>query len=208
MSIASLLALAGKYASMGQNCNYCEIDAIDLLKDVECAQRTLTRIYHQAHMFPPGNANAFACPSCGKVFNDTNHVLNDRAPGDKTRYTKAHAGVSWHVPPLLPLEPTDYIVCCLHLLLSLTKLLFKTLILPMLTNEEVAGCLNNMLREIGVCVPKQKAVEQNANKSQSSRIKFTGAECLKLLEFWDAIVSKLVVKGGDGHEAKTWAVKA
>lgn len=170
MSIASILALAGKYASMGQNCNCCEIESVTLLKDVDCVQRTLARIYHQAHISPPNSTNPFACPSCGKRFNDADDVLSDQAPGDRTKYTKAHAGVSWKVPPLLDIEPISFIVCCLHLLLSLTKLLFKTLILPMLINDGVAQCLNQMLRQIGICVPKQQKVDQNVNKNQSARI--------------------------------------
>ena len=78
----------------------------------------------------------------------------------------------------------------------------------MLINEGVADCLNQMLSEIGVCVPKQKKVEQNASKNQSARVKFTGAECLKLLEFWDAIVAQLLAKAGNGLELQDWAQKA
>ena len=208
MSISSIIALAGKYGSMGQNCNYCEVDSLDLLNDVPITRRTLTRIYHQAHLFPPDSSEPFNCPSCGKAFNDISDVTKDSAPASMAKYTKAHAGVSWHVCPLLPLEPMAYIVCCLHLLLSLTKLLFKSLILPMLVNDDVAACLNAMLSEIGVCVPKQTKVVQNGNLSQSARIKFTGKECLKLLEFWDAIVSQLILKAGNTIEIAQWGAKA
>ena len=126
----------------GQNCNYCEIDSTELLKDVVSNKRTLCRIYMQCHMFPPNSNVAFSCPTCGKNFQTEQDVA--REPSNPEAYATAHAGASWHRPPLLRIEPIKYIVCCLHLLLSLTKLLFKAAILPMLLTEDLAKTFNTM----------------------------------------------------------------
>ena len=208
MSIAGILGRDGTFGRRGQNCNYCEVDSIDLLKDVLSNKRTLARIYQQCHMFPPNCKVPFSCPSCGKKFDTEQDVAQESSPSNMDAYAKAHAGASWHRPPLLPIEPIKYIVCCLHLLLSLTKLLFKAAILPMLLTDELARILNAMLAEIGVCIPKQKKVPKDANKNQSRRIKFTGAECLKLLQFWDPIVEQLAQRSGNGVEVRQWATKA
>ena len=208
MFINCLQGLGGHFARVGQNCNYCEVMSTELLSDVVSTKRTLERLFHQCHMFPPGNTAPFQCPGCGEQFNTLHDVEADVAPTNVDDYCRRHAGSAWHRPPLLPIEPIDHIICCLHLLLSLTKLLFKAAILPLLANDEMASHLNEMLRQLGVCIPKQKKVVVDANKSQSQRIKFTGEECLKLLEHWDCIVHELVMKFPNVVEAQAWGEKA
>ena len=208
MSISSIQGHGGHFARRGKNCQYCEIDSADLLNDMAGEKRCLVRMYHQRHLFPPNSTSPFKCPSCGAAFNSQADIDQEKAPANMLKYVREHAGAYWHIRPLLDLEPCKYIVCCLHLLLSLTKLVFKTCILPMLVTEDVAQLLNSMLLEIGVCIPKAKKVAQDSNKSQSQRIKFTGAECLKLLEFWDCIVDRLVESSGRSEEVQTWATRA
>ena len=207
MSISAILGRDGRYGRRGQNCNYCEVDSIHLLNDDVSVMRTLSRIYQQCHLFPPDCTDPFKCPSCGKLFQTEQDVARESSPSNPEAYATAHAGAYWHRPPLLRIEPIKYIVCCLHLLLSLTKLLFKAAILPMLLTEDLAKTFNTMMTEIGVCIPKLSKIPTDANKSQSRRIKFTGAECLKLLQYWDAIVVKLADQSGNG-EAHEWASKA
>ena len=208
MSISAILGRDGRYGRRGQNCNYCEVESIDLLRDVVSNKRTLARIYQQCHMFSPDSKVPFSCPSCGKKFQTEQDVALETKPSNMEAYAKSHAGAYWHRPPLLLIEPAKYIVCCLHLLLSLTKLLFKAAILPMLLTDDLAKLFNGMLAEIGVCIPKQQKVAKDANKHQSRRIKFTGAECLKLLQFWDAIVEQLIQHSGNGVEVRKWGAKA
>ena len=87
----------------------------------------------------------------------------------------------------------DYIMCCLHMILCLTKLMFKTCILPMLVRDEMANRLNFLLQQVGVCIPKQTKVAANPHTDQTQRIKFTGAECVRLLEHWDGMIDSLVL---------------
>ena len=208
MSISAILGRDGHFGRRGQNCNYCEVDSIDLLNDVVSIQRTLKRIYQQCHMFPPDSTAPFTCPSCGKRFETEQDVASERTPSNPEAYAAGHGGASWHRPPLLPIEPIKYIVCCLHLLLSLTKLLFKAAILPMLLTDDLAKIFNTMMAEIGVCIPKLTKIPTDANMAQSRRIKFTGAECLKLLQYWDVIVEELSNRSGNGEAMRQWATKA
>ena len=210
MSISSIQGFGGHFARRGCNCNYCESDSSELLADKPGEKRTLERMFHQRHMFPPGSNTPFKCPSCGARFDCQEQVDKEKRPSNMEKYAKEHAGNTWHKPPLLMIEPISYIVCCLHLLLSLTKLLYKACILPMLVTEELASSCNGMLAQIGVCIPRAKKVSREANKTQSQRIKFTGAECILLLENWDGIVERLVSEhtGGATPEVLLWAEKA
>ena len=210
MSISSIQGYGGHFGRRGQNCNYCEADSCELLSDQPGIKRCLERIFHQRHMFPPGSQTPFKCPNCGARFDSQDQADKENRPSNMEKFAKEHAGSSWHQPPLLLIEPIKYIVCCLHLLLSLTKLLYKTCILPMLVTEELALSCNLMLGQIGVCIPKAKKVSREANKSQSQRIKFTGAECILLLENWDPIVERLVSErvGGPTAEVQSWAENA
>ena len=105
MSISSIQGYGGHFGRRGQNCNYCEIDSVDLLNDVPAVQRTLIRIYHQCHLFPPHDPSPFTCPGCGAKFESDGDVKNDKQPGNMIAYQMSHGGSTWHKPPLLPLEP-------------------------------------------------------------------------------------------------------
>ena len=208
MATSCILGFGGHFARAGQNCNYCEVHTDNLLKDDTSVPRTLARIYHQCHLFPPNSTEPFECPGCGAKFETVACVAGERQPSDMAEYVRTHAGSTWHRPPLLPIEPIKFIVCCLHLLLSLTKLLFKVAIVPMLLTEKLAQLLNDMLANLGVCIPKQKKVPRDACKNQSQRIKFTGAECLTLLEYWDPLVAELVKQSNQAQTLQPWADKA
>ena len=115
-------------------------------------------------------------------------MANDIGPDNVADYERDHAGTGWHRPPLLDIEPCDYMLCTLHLMLSLTRLLFKKRILPMLTNDYVAERLNNFICSLGICVPKQTKVGASMHSERSNRIRFTGPDCLKVIERWDEMV--------------------
>ena len=208
MASSNIQGQGGHFGRRGCNCTICEIDSIDLLRDVPAQARTLARLYHQSHMFPPNDATPFTCPGCGAKFTCPDDIKKDNGPANMQAYELAHAGSGWHRPPLLPIEPIKYVLCCLHMLLSLTKLLFKRCIIPMLLDDTRATICNSMLQQLGICIPKQKKVAVNAAVNQSQRIKFTGAECLKLLEHWDVIVDTLVLHSNGSNEVKEWAKMA
>jgi hypothetical protein len=159
-------------------------------------------------MFPPDDATPFTCPGCGAKFCCADDVTKDKAPSNMQAYELAYAGTGWHRPPLLPIEPIKLFLCCLHMLLSLTKVMFKTCIIPMLLDDKMATICNNMLHQIGICIPRQKNVAVNAAVNQSRRIKFTGAECVKLLEHWDVIIDNLVSHSSGSNEVNEWASMA
>ena len=210
MSISSIQGHGGHFARRGKNCNYCESDSCELLSNNPGVKRTLERIYQQRHMFPPNSSTPFKCPNCGARFDDQRQIDKETRPLNMEKFAADHAGNTWHQPPLLDMEPLKYIVCCLHMLLSLTKLLYKTCILPMLVTEELAASCNSMLAQVGVCIPRAKKVSRDASKSQSQRIKFTGAECVILLENWDAIVERLLSEhsGEPTPDVIAWATNA
>ena len=78
----------------------------------------------------------------------------------------------------------------------------------MLVNDGMAKVLNFILSQIGVCIPKQTKVSANPHINQSHRIKFTGAECIRLIEHWDGIIDELVmlapVHEVASERAKSW----
>ena len=180
------------YARDGYNCNYCEVHTRDLHKLTPSRPRELTRQYHLSHTFDPTNPVTFNCPGCGKLFETVADVDEDLPPVSPRDYADSHFGQSWQRPPLLHIEPSRYILCVLHLLLSCTKLVFKRGILEMLESEAQATLLNNRLQSLSICVPKQRKVSVKVAHDQSTRVKFTGKECVTLLEAWDGIVDEIV----------------
>ena len=205
--ISIIQGRGARFHTIGFNCNYCEIKSSQMLMDdVSAPIRTLTRMYHLCHMFPPGECVPFTCPGCGGVFSSQEDIDDDHAPADVGLYANSHFGGIWHQPPLLEIEPNKYIFCCRHLLLSLTSLLFKACVLPMLVNDTMAKVLNYILSQVGVCIPKVTKVSANPHTNQSHRIKFTGAECVRLIEQWDNIIDKLVRIAPMPEEAAVRAV--
>lgn len=172
----------------GFNCNVCEVNSRDLHVLTASRERTLARQYQLSHSFDPTNPLPFQCPGCSKKFTSEADVITETAPVNQREFADEHFGQGWHRPPLLHIEPNRYIVCVLHLLLSCTKLIFKKGILPMLENEQQASTLNARLRSLQICVPNQRKVSVRIAQDQSTRVKFTGKECIRLLEFWDQVV--------------------
>ena len=179
------------------NCNYCEVHTRDLHLLTPSPARTLSRQYQQSHCFDPTDPRPFQCPCCLKTFSSQSDLLAESPPVDAREFADRHFGQNWHQPPLLHIEPERYIVCVLHLLLSCTKLIFRKGILEILETEEQASTLNARLQNLQICVPKQRKLSARVAHDQSSRVKFTGKECVILLEAWDVIIDEVLSKSPD-----------
>ena len=189
------------YGRNGYNCNHCEVHTRDLHVLTPSRARTLLRAYQLSHTFDPTNPAPFDCPGCGKNFGTPADVAADPSPTNAREFSDSHFGQRWRHPPLLHIEPQNYIVCVLHLLLSCTKLVFKKGILQMLESEHQADVLNARLKSLQICVPKQRKMSVRVAQDQSTRVKFTGKECVILLEAWDSVVDEIV---GCCEEPNQW----
>ena len=203
--ISNLLGLGGHFGRAGANCVYCEVHSSRLFDRNASTKRTLTRLYQMAHLLRPGESLPFECPGCRKVFNTTADLDADVEPQSSIEYERAHASSAWHRAPLVDIEPSEYVMCCLHLLLSLSKLLFKKRILPMLHSDAQAKSLNEFLKSIGVCIPNQGKVGDSLATEQSYRVRFTGPDCVALLKFWDEIVDLCLCGGMHVKGNVEWA---
>ena len=186
--ISHLLGLGAHFGRSGMNCLWCEVLDTKLYDKCPSKKRTLERLYHMAHMVAPGGSFPFRCPGCDIEFASQADVDSEVCPSDMLAYEKEHASTSWHRPPLTNIEPDHYILCCLHLILSLTKVIFKKRILPMLFTETQAKRLNSFLSSVGVCLPHQKKVGDSTDSEQSGRVRFTGPDCVTLMKHWDCMV--------------------
>ena len=192
--LSHILGLGGHFGRDGKNCLFCEVDSCDLFKKESCKKRTLRRLYRMAHLLAPGDKFPFTCPGCKQKFTTQLDIDNDEAPANMVDFEKTHASTGWHRRPLLDVEPTHVVMCCLHLVLSLTKLLFKKRILCMLHTSDQARRLNCLLASIGICIPKQGKVGDTVAQDQTGRIRFTGPDCFALMRNFNAVVAE-VLKG-------------
>ena len=197
MFVSEALGLGGHFAGNGFNCPWCECHTDNLWSDDSSAPRTLSRLYQLSHSFDPNNTSAFTCPSCN-FFCDQTTQAAEQPPSCLKSFRTIHFGVEWHQSPLLHIEPSKWIVCVLHLLLSCTSLLFKECVLPLLVTEERAARLNDQLAHLQICIPRQAKRAASAASDQARRVKFTGKECVALLSHWDGILDDLTV--GDDTE--------
>ena len=206
MFMSMNLGLGGYFARDGKNCIYCECDSCDLLKQIVSQQRSVDRLYHMSHLFPPSNQNPFDCPGCGSHFETQSDIDNDPSPVSERAHEDAHASSGWKRRPLFNVEPIDHILCTLHLVLSLSKLIFKSRILPMLLTEDIAERCNMYLKSIGICIPTQNKVAGDTAKICAGRISFTGKEAALLLIHWDILVDVCCTGAPSQSASVEWGV--
>ena len=147
-----------------------------------------------SHILQPGQNFPFTCPGCKKTFSSQIELDAETAPSDPTAYEFAHASSGWHRLPLLDVDPSQIVLCCLHLVLSLTKTLFKKRIMWMIHTDDQAKRLNELLATLGICIPKQEKVGDSLSQDQMGRIRFTGPDCFALLRNFDPVLAE-VMKG-------------
>ena len=187
MFMSMNMGLGGHFGRVGENHIYCECASNELLKQIVSQPRTLERLYHMSHLFPPFNNLPFNCPGCGLRFESQSDVDNDPPPVSQRLHEDTHASSGWKRRPLLNVEPIDHVLCTLHLVLSLSKLIFKSRILPMLLSDDIAERCNTYLKSIGICIPPKTGRRRHC-KTCVKRISFTGKEAELLLIHWDSLV--------------------
>ena len=192
MFLSHMLGLGAHFGRKGKNCLFCEVDWDKLFQKTPSKLRNLNRLYRMSHLLQPGTAFPFTCPGCNTTFNSQAEVDAESAPSNPTEYELAHASSGWHRVPLLDIEPRHIVLCCLHLVLSLTKTLFKKRIMPMIHTDDQAKRLNDLLANLGIYIPKQEKVGDSLSKDQTGRIRFTGPDCFALLRNFDTVVAELM----------------
>ena len=75
----------------------------------------------------------------------------------------------------------------------------------MLGCENQATVLNGRLQRLQICVPKQRKISARVAQDQSARVKFTGKECVVLLENWDILVDEIM---GTAEDPNAWVLHA
>ena len=192
--LSHILGLGGHFGRKGKNCLFCEVDCDKLFQKTPSKLRTLNRLYRMAHVLQPVSSFPFTCPGCCATFNCQADLDAEEAPANPTEYEIQHASSGWHRIPLLDVDPRHVVLCCLHLVLSLTKTLFKKRVLHMIHTNDQAKRLNDLLASLGICIPKQAKVGDCLSQDQTGRIRFTGPDCFALLRNFDAVIAE-VLKG-------------
>ena len=202
---SNILGLGGNFGRRSKNCLVCEVDHDELFKKTPSERRTLSRLYQMAHLCGPGCEFPFTCPGCGVTFESQADLDDEAEPDNLTTYEVQHASSGWHRKPLLDIEPSQIILCCLHLVLSLTKLLFKKRILWMVHTNDQAERLNKLLGQLGICIPKQGKVGDTLSQDQSGRVRFTGPDCFALMRNFNAVVAEVLIGAPSEEAMKVWA---
>ena len=202
---SNILGLGGHFGRASRNCLCCEVGHDELFKKTPSQRRTLSRLYMMAHLHGPGVIFPFTCPGCQQTFQSQSDLDSEEAPVDLVAYEIEHASSGWHRKPLLDIEPDRVILCTLHLVLSLTKLLFKKRILWMLHTNDQADRLNKLLSQLGICIPKQGKVGDSLSQDQTGRIRFTGPDCFALMRNFNAIVAEVLIGAPSQEAMGIWA---
>ena len=202
---SNILGLGGHFGRRSKNCLVCEVEHNELFKKSPSTLRTLTRLYEMAHLCGPGVQFPLTCPGCGATFQTRAELEAEEQPGDLTAFEVMHASSGWHRKPLLDIEPSNVILCTLHLVLSLTKLLFKKRILWMIHTKDQADRLNKLLGQLGICIPKQGKVGDTLSQDQSGRVRFTGPDCFALLRNFNAVVAEVMIGAPSPEAMRLWA---
>ena len=205
MFLSHIFGLGGHFGRAGRNCIFCEVGSNNLFSKKPSKKRSLKRLYKMAHMLGPGVGLPFTCPGCKKEFTTKEDLENDIAPLNMTEYELQHASTGWHRRPLLDIEPSHAILCCLHLVLTLTKLLFKKRVLWMIHTNAQATRVNAYLASIGVCIPKQGKVGDSLAQDQTGRIRFTGPDCFALMRNFDQLIAEVLIGAPNVNGLAEWA---
>lgn len=175
--ISQLLGLGAHFARNGYNCIHCEVHSRDLHEihpPISPHLRTLKRIYNHAHLLCPTDASPFpfTCDACNTTFIDlevrpSNSIIvlfncifqstecDNWQPTSKRledEYVKSHFGSSWHIAPVVDIEPTMQAPCCLHFLLSVTRTFWRHCILNEITTDRMANRVNTAVRNAGIYI--------------------------------------------------------
>jgi hypothetical protein len=143
--------------------------------------------------------------------------MQETGDNDKTKPTtaegwkvwhKRHMSVEWGKPPLMDVEPEHQFMCCLHLLLGVTRVLFQRGVQDFLigkNKKKRTMRVNILLKKLGVNVTAHENKE--AESESSPRVLgVIGSEAMTILRYYDSLVD-LAVDSSDADavaKGKLW----
>ena len=197
VALCNLGGLSASFGSTGCNCAWCFRHSNDLHIPGSADSRTLRLMYHCSHLPFPADNNQFpfTCPSgqCGKIFLSQEDVDNDSSTMSPNVYAKTHYGCVHKRKPLVDIDPSRWIMCVLHLLLSVTKKLFHLTIVKEIQSTEKAFIITDFIKGIGVCMPDLKSTLHKESMPRS--LSFTGQECVTIIENSDTLIDMVHNEG-------------
>ena len=191
--ISCATGLGGQFRGKGwsRSCPLCLVLNTELYKQTAPTLRTTRDSFHLAHQPYPGDTTPFpfTCPSpdCRKTFTSQEQCDSDMS-ADSTKYAKAHYNMHHHEPPIFNIPIANYIVCTLHLLLSIMKTLFHELIRCNVQNDDVSEKIGKALKRMGVNAKKIQPMTRSGVKAGRPQT-FIGVECLRILHDFDVLLA-------------------
>ena len=198
---SNILGFGGRFGCEGYNCLQCKVHSSDLWDTTPSELRSKEELWWYAHVAYPHAEQQypFVCPACGKRFNNESDVNSDPAPADDSIYRKEHYSQGHKQPPLLDIDPCNYYVCSLHLLLAVTKLIFHLGIRMKVMTQNQANAVNQCLRQLDIDCKQIDPIGNNGKGSKvGKKVSFTGAECFRVLKGIDSFLD--IVLGNDETE--------
>ena len=181
-----VLGLGGGFMANGHNCLHCHVHSNDLHLKTKATKRTRQSLWWCAHLPDPqqelSNRFPFQCPACGIVFLSQDQVDKEPTPTDAKKYKLEHWSTMHHRPPLLDIDPANVYVCSLHLLLSITKILFHCAIRVNVDSQPLADRINNLLTQKNIQFSTPVTPIRRKTTNIGRPLSFTGKECVNLLE--------------------------
>lgn len=200
MKAASMmLGLGGRFHTQGSNCIHCHIHSSDLhvFETNRVHHRARQELWWCAHL-PDPQASVqtrfpFTCPGCGQSFHSQEQIDSDIPTVSEKQYREQHWSTSHHQGPLLDVEPSKVYICCLHLLLSITKVLFNLSVRLHIHTAQQARVVNTLMEELDIEAPTITPITKST-KSVGKPLSFTGAECVRVLKNIHRFLSAVFVK--------------
>lgn len=118
--------------------------------------------------------------------------------------------VEWGKPPLMDVEPDHQFMCCLHLLLGVSRILFQRGVQDFLigkSKKKRTARVNNLLKKLGVNVTAHENKEKESESSPRV-LGVIGSEAMTILRYYDSLVD-LAVDSSDAEaisKGKMWFV--
>ena len=216
VSCSSVLGLKPNHAAANHcSCHFCECpmkDYWDAEKAAQYLQRTIIRIKQLAHVLGknnPGEFEPYTCAGCNSTFETRDEMLAKPLPKTDhgvAAYISEHFGVMPGQGPMLDMvEPIRFIICILHMRLSVVKTWWKKAIAEAMSQSPAVWKVDlvNTILEYDVYSWKQTsaAVAGKIEEVSKHDLAFNGAESAHVLR-WAAKLVDAVTLSSDPELVK------
>lgn len=106
-------------------------------------------------------------------------------------FRKTHLGYNYREKSLLDIEPIDWAICCLHMMLRVVARIFKLAIQDKIKTEDEGLLLRTTLRVIKVKCKKNFGSKKNDKHMTQRTIKLPGHACLKVMTNWTHLIDTM-----------------